>query len=128
MDKAGRVFVNFHPALDERHVVGTGERKGDFLIGNVRRDDAHVHAPLRRHHERLAHSVIYDQIGRGNIHVSFRPVQKVDVNVLSDLPCVHGAGSVAVGLHIALPLEAFVPLGDIGGKVLRAPPLHIVER
>ena len=127
VNEPGRVLVDFHARANEREIVGAREREHDALIGNIRRDDAHVHPARRRHDERLAQAVIDDEIGRHDPHIVLGGVENVDIHVLADAARIHGARSAAVGLDKPLALELFVHGRNIGRKIFVRPDADVIQ-
>ena len=122
VDKSGRVLIDLHPAADQRKIVGAGERESDLFIGDMRRDETHVHPAFRRKNECLAQTVVDDEIGRHDPQIIARRVDDVDVHVLAYAARIDGPRPAAVRLHKALALKPFIRLRDIGRKVLTLPP------
>ena len=127
VDESRRIFIDLHAALDERHIVGTGERKRDLLVGNEGRDDAHVHPSLGGEDERLAHAVVDDEVGRRDIDIFAGAADDVQIDVLAEVFIVEREGTVSVRLDVPLPFESLGRFDEIAGDILRRFDLHIEE-
>ena len=97
MDKTGLIFINFHACAQKGRIIGTGQPENGRLVRDPRRDDAHVHAPLRRLAEGVSHHVVHDQIGGENIDIIPGLMKDIQIYVFRDRFIIQRR--IGVGLH-----------------------------
>ena len=103
VDKAGRIFIDFHARPDQGCVMGLGQGVGRLFIRYARQDDGNLHPSLRGKAQGSVQLAVEDQVRRHDVDIVFRPVQNVDIDHLAHPVAVHRG--VAVGDHIARSLS-----------------------
>lgn len=105
MDETRRVFIDFHPRLQQDFVVGTGYWMHVDFVGIVRGDDPYIDTALRGDTKRSDHLIVEDQVRRGNPHIVLRAVDDLDVGVLRHVLVVQRAISERLDEPVGLALE-----------------------
>ena len=91
VDKARRVFVNFHAGSCELRIKGSGQHVGILFIRNMRHNKLYVNPAFGGIAQGIDHLVVQNQIGRHNMNVAPGLVQYIQINTLSHLLPVHRA-------------------------------------
>ena len=84
VDKTGDILVDFDAERGELTVVRAGDRVYKPLIGNVRRDNPHVHAAFCREGKSVLHLVVDNEVRGSDIDILLRVVDDVEVDVFTD--------------------------------------------
>ena len=88
VQKARSVLINLHTRSVQLLIVRTCDHVHQLFIRDARRQDAHVHAGLRRNGQRRNHLVIQYKIRRGDIDVLSRVMDDLQVGGFTDIDVV----------------------------------------
>ena len=117
VDKALLVLENLYARRHKARIVTSRHQKDELFIGDVRRDNANVHAAERGIFDCRGQFIVDNEIGRRDIDILFRAVKEIHDRRLGNLPVVNGLGTVAE--RDAVALGFLVETHIIVGKIVR---------
>ena len=105
MQKSGCILVNPYACLDELFIIGLRQQEDDFLIGNSRCHDPHIHPSFRSQTKCCHHLIINDQIRGTDINIILCLIDNIQINILSYGFVIQRG--ISIGLYKTVILKFF---------------------